>query len=153
MSQSCPTLCDPMDYSMPGFPVQHQLSSLLKLMSIKSVKPSNHHIPCRSLILLPPIFPRIRVFSNESVPCIRWPKYWSFRNGPGTPRWSSGYSVLPLKGHRFVTKILPAAWCEEKEKEETKKEREGKKKEGRKGEMSLPVEEILKRNQEDEKLT
>ena len=53
--------------------------SLLKLMSIKWVMPSNHLILCRSLCLLPSIFPSIRVFSNESILCIRWPKYWSFR--------------------------------------------------------------------------
>ena len=52
--------------------------SLLKLMSIKSVMPSNHSILCRPLFLLPSIFPNIRVFSNESALCIRWPKYWSF---------------------------------------------------------------------------
>ena len=52
--------------------------SLLKLMSIKSVMPSNHLILCRLLLLLPSIFPSIRVFSNESVLHIRWPKYWSF---------------------------------------------------------------------------
>ena len=52
--------------------------SLLKLMSIKSVIPSNHLILCRPLLLLSSIFPSIRVFSNESVFCIRWPKYWSF---------------------------------------------------------------------------
>jgi len=52
--------------------------SLLKLMSIESVMPSNHLILCRPLLLLPSIFPTIRVFSNESVLCIRWPKYWSF---------------------------------------------------------------------------
>ena len=52
--------------------------SLLKLISIKLVKPSNHFIICSSLLLLPSIFPSIRVFSNESVICIRWPKYWSF---------------------------------------------------------------------------
>ena len=52
--------------------------SLLKLMSIKSVMPSNHLILCRPLLLLPPIPPSIRVFSNESVLCVRWPKYWSF---------------------------------------------------------------------------
>ena len=53
-------------------------SSLLKLMSIKSVMPSNHLIICRPLLLLPSTFPSIRVFSNESVLRIRWPKYWSF---------------------------------------------------------------------------
>ena len=52
--------------------------SLLKLMSIESVMPSNHLILCHSLLLLPSTFPSIRVFSNESVLCIRWPKYWSF---------------------------------------------------------------------------
>ena len=52
--------------------------SLLKLMSIESVMPSNHHILCRSLLFPPSIFPSIRVFSNESALCIRWPKYWSF---------------------------------------------------------------------------
>ena len=52
--------------------------SLLKLMSIESVIPCNHFILCHPLLLLPSIFPSIRVFSNESVLCIRWPKYWSF---------------------------------------------------------------------------
>ena len=52
--------------------------SLLKLMSIKSVMPSSHLILCRPFLLLPSIFPSIRVFSKESVLCIRWPKYWSF---------------------------------------------------------------------------
>ena len=79
VTQSCPTLCDPMDYSTPGFPVHHQLPELLKLMSIVLVMPSNHLILCCPLLLLPPIFPSVRVFSSESVLCIRWPKYWSFR--------------------------------------------------------------------------
>ena len=52
--------------------------SLLKLMSIESVMPSNHIILCRPLLLQPSVFPSIRVFSDESVLCIRWPKYWSF---------------------------------------------------------------------------
>ena len=52
--------------------------SLFKLMSIESVIPSNHLILCHPLLLLPSIFPSIRVFSSESVLCIRWPKYWSF---------------------------------------------------------------------------
>ena len=52
--------------------------SLLRLMPIESVMPSNHLILCHPLLLLPSIFPSIRVFSNESVLCIRWPKYWSF---------------------------------------------------------------------------
>ena len=61
-----------------GFPVHHSWS-LLKLMSIKSVMPSNHPIFCRPLLLLPLIFPSIRVSSNKSVLHISWPKYWSFR--------------------------------------------------------------------------
>ena len=63
VAQLCPTLCDPMDYNMPGFPVFHR--SLLKLMSIESVMPSNHLIICCLLLLLPSIFPSIRVFSKE----------------------------------------------------------------------------------------
>ena len=77
VTQSCPILCSPMDCSMPGFPVFTVSWSLLKLMSIESVMPSNHLILCRPLIL-PSILPSIRVFSNESVLHIRWPKYWSF---------------------------------------------------------------------------
>ena len=75
---SCPTLCDPMVCSTPSFPVHHQSQSLLKLMSIKLVMPSHHLILCYPLLLLPSIFPSIRVFSNESVLRIRWPKYWNF---------------------------------------------------------------------------
>ena len=75
VAQSCLTLCDPMDCSTPGFPVHHPT---LKLMSIKSVMPSNHLILCPPLLLLSLIFPSIRVFSNESVLHIRWPKFWSF---------------------------------------------------------------------------
>ena len=74
---SCPTRCDPMDCSTPGFPVHHQTRSLLKLMSIESLMPSNHLILCRPLLLPPSIFPSNRVFSNESALRIRWPKYWS----------------------------------------------------------------------------
>ena len=66
-----------MDCSTPGFPVHHQLLELTQTMSIESVMPSNHLILDHP-ILLPSIFPSIRVFSNESVLCIRWPKYWSF---------------------------------------------------------------------------
>ena len=77
VTQSCPTLCDLMDCSNPGFPVHHQLQSLLKLMSIELVMPSNHLILCH-LLLLHSIFPSSRVFSNESVHRVRWPKYCSF---------------------------------------------------------------------------
>ena len=67
-----------MDCSMWGFPVHHHSQSLLKLMSIELVMPSNHLILCRPLLLPPSIFPNIRVFTKESALCIRWPKYWSF---------------------------------------------------------------------------
>ena len=64
--------------------------SLLKLMSIQLVIPSNHLILCQPLLLLPLIFPSIRVFSNESVLCIRWPKYWSFSFSISPPNELSG---------------------------------------------------------------
>ena len=67
-----------MDCSTPGFPVHHQLPEVIQLISIESVMPSNHFILCRPLLLLPSIFPSIRVFSNESALRIRWPKHWSF---------------------------------------------------------------------------
>ena len=78
VTQSCLTLCDPMNHSMPGSLSITNSWSLLKLMSIESVMPSNHLILCHPLLLLPSIFPSIRVFSNESVLHIRWPKFWSF---------------------------------------------------------------------------
>ena len=76
VAQSCSTLCDPMNHSMPGLPVHHQLPDSLRLTSIESVMPSSHLILCRPL-LLPPIPPSFRVFSNESTLRMRWPKYWS----------------------------------------------------------------------------
>ena len=77
-TQSCPTLCDPMNCSKPGLPVMTSTRSLLKFMSIESVLPSNNLVLCHPLLILPSIFPSISIFSNESVLCIRWPKYWSF---------------------------------------------------------------------------
>ena len=76
--QSCLTLCDPMNHSTPGLPVQQKLPEFTQLKSIELVIPSNHLILCHPLLLLPSIFPSIRVFSKESVLYIRWPKYWSF---------------------------------------------------------------------------
>ena len=78
VTQSCPTLWDTMDCSTPDLPVHHQLPSLLKLMSIDSMMPSNHLILHHLLLLLPSIFPSTRVFSNELVLHITCPKYWSF---------------------------------------------------------------------------
>ena len=77
VTKSCPTLCDPRDCSTPGFPVDHYLLDLLKLISIESSVPSKHLILCCPL-LLPSVFPIISVFSSELALFIRWPKYWSF---------------------------------------------------------------------------
>ena len=77
VAQSCLILCDPMDCSQDSLSITNS-QSLLKLMSVESVMPSNRLIFCHLLLLLPSIFPTIRGFSNESVLSIRWPKYWSF---------------------------------------------------------------------------
>ena len=77
VAQSYSTLWDPLDYSTPGFPVLMELPNswnLLKLTSIESVMPPSHLILCHSPLFWPSILPRIRVFSNESSLCIRWPK-------------------------------------------------------------------------------
>ena len=86
VAQSCLTLCNPMNHSTPGLPVHHQLLEFTHLTSIESVMPSNHLILCHPLLLLSPIPPSIRVFSNELTLCMRWPKYWSF-----------SFSILPSK--------------------------------------------------------
>ena len=86
VAQSCPTLCDPVDCSTPGFPVHPQLPELIQTHVHRigdAIQPSHplssHHlILCHPLLLLPSIISSIRVFSNESVLRIRWPKYWSF---------------------------------------------------------------------------
>ena len=78
VAQSCLTLGDPMDCSMPGFPVLYCLPEFAQTHVHRvhdAIQPSHF---CLSLLLQPSIFPSIRIFSNESVLCIRWPKYWSF---------------------------------------------------------------------------
>ena len=72
------TTFDTIDCSTPGFSVLHFSQNLLKLIAFDSVMPSIHLILCCPLLFLPSIFPSIRVFTNESVLCIRWQKYWSF---------------------------------------------------------------------------
>ena len=81
--QSCPVLCDPWSVACQAFLSITNSRSLLKLMSIDLVMPSNHLILilCHPLLLQPSVFPSIRVFSNELVLHIRWPKYWSFSLG------------------------------------------------------------------------
>ena len=88
LAQSCPTLCDPMNCSMPGLLFIINPRSLPKPISIESVMASNPLILCHPLLLLPSIFPSIRVFSNESALHIRWPKYWSF-----------SFNISPSKEH------------------------------------------------------
>ena len=78
VAQSCPTPCDPIDYSMPGLFVPHHLPKLPKFMSTALVMPSSHLILWHPLLFLPSIFPSIRNFPNESTVGIRWPKSWSF---------------------------------------------------------------------------
>ena len=78
VAQSCLTLCDPMNRSTPGFPVHHQLLESTQThvhWGSDAIQPSH---PLRPLLLLPSIFSSVRVFSSESLLCIRWPKYWSF---------------------------------------------------------------------------
>ena len=78
VTQSCLTLCDPMDCSTAGFSVLHHFPELAQTHIHASMMPSNHRILCHPLFLLPSVFLSIRVFSNESAVCVRWPKYWSF---------------------------------------------------------------------------
>ena len=78
VTQSCPTLCNPMNHRREASLSITNSRSSLRLTSIELVMPSNHLILCHTLLLLPSIFPSITVFSNESVLCIRWPKYWNF---------------------------------------------------------------------------
>ena len=78
VTQLCPTLCDPMNCSMPGIPVHHQLPDSTQTHVHWVGMPSNHFILCHPLLLLPSISPSIGVFSNESALHIRWPKYWNF---------------------------------------------------------------------------
>ena len=78
VTQSCLTLCDPINHSTPGLPVHHQLPEFTQTHVHRMVIPSSHLIPCRPLLLLPPTPLSIRVFSSESALRTRRPKYWSF---------------------------------------------------------------------------
>ena len=86
VAQPCPILCNPMNRSRKASLYITNSRSSLKLTSIESVMPSRHLILCHPLLLLPPIPPSIRVFSNESTLPMRWPKYWSF-----------SFSIIPSK--------------------------------------------------------
>ena len=78
VAQLCLTLCDPMACNTAGFPVHHQLPEFTQTHVHRVVLPSNYLILCHPLLLLPSVFLRLRVFSNESALRIKWPEYWSF---------------------------------------------------------------------------
>ena len=78
VAQLCPILCDPVNHIMPSLLSITNFQSSLKLMGIESVMPSSHLILCHPLLLLSPIPPSSRVFSNESTLRMKWPKYWNF---------------------------------------------------------------------------
>ena len=86
VAQSCPTLCNPVNRNTPGLPVHYHLPEFTQTHVHRSVMPSSHLILGHPLLFLPPIPPRIRVFSNESTLHMRWPKYWSF-----------SFSIIPSK--------------------------------------------------------
>ena len=101
VAQSCPTLCIPMNDSMPGLPVHHQLLEFTQT----HVHQVGHLILCRPLLLLPTIPPNIRVFSNEPTLRMRWPKYWSFsfnispsNKHPGLISFGTDWISLQSKG-------------------------------------------------------
>ena len=98
-AQSHLTLCDPMDHSPPGFPVLYHLSELAQTLSIECVMRSNYLILCHPLLLLPSIFPSIRIFSNKSVLQLKWPKHWSFRFSisPSNEYWMNIEDWFPLR--------------------------------------------------------
>ena len=102
VTQSWPTLCDPMDWSMPGSLFTTNSQSLFTLMSIELVIQSYHLILCLSLLLLPSICPRIRVFSHESVHLIRCPKYWSLSFSISPSKEYSGLISLRIDWFDFL---------------------------------------------------
>ena len=101
--KSCLTLCNPMDFSTPGFPVPHHLAEFAQVD--ESVVPFNQLILCCTLFLLLSIFPSIRIFSSELALRVRWPKYWSFR-----------FSISPSKEYSGLISFkidwfdLPTVW-------------------------------------------
>ena len=100
VAQLCPTLCDPMNCCTPGLPVHHQLPEFTQTHVHQVGDAISHLILCCPLLLLPPVPPSIRVFSNESTLRMRWPKYWSF-----------SFSIIPSKEHpgliSFRTEVGP----------------------------------------------
>ena len=115
VAKSCLTLCNPMDCSTPGFLLSFTISqSLLKLMSIESVMPSNCLILCCPLLLLPSISPSIRVFSNESALHISLPKYWKYSEKYHTCSLkiaSLEYKFFSITNHLMLVKLLIFLKC------------------------------------------
>ena len=101
-SLSCTWLFDPMDCNTPGFPVLHLLLEVAKFVYIGLVMPSNYLILCCPLLLLPSIFPSIRVFYNKLVLCIRWPKYCSFSSSISPPSEYSGLISFRIDWFDFL---------------------------------------------------
>ena len=93
VTKLCPTLCNPMDCSMPGFPVLHYLPEFAQT-HVHCIGFVIHLILCHPLLLLPSVLPNIRIFSNESALHIRWPKYWRF-----------SFSISPSSEHSGLTSI------------------------------------------------
>ena len=120
VARLCPTLCNPMDCTMASLSFTI-FQSLLKVMSVESVMPSNHLILCLPLLLLPSIFHSIRVFPSESALCLRWPEYWSFSFSLSPFSESSGlisllsrglsrvFSSTTIQKHQFFG-IQPSLW-------------------------------------------
>ena len=112
VTQSYPTLCNPMNYSTPGLPVHHQLPGFTQIHVHQvgdAIQPSH---PLSSCLLLPPIPPSIRVFSNESTLRMRWPKYWSFSLSISSSNAgkSGSYGMWnPPRGHVWNVFVRPAS--------------------------------------------
>ena len=98
VTQSCPTLCDPMDCSTPGLPVHHQLPEVTQTHVHWVSDAIWHLILCRPLLLLPSVFASIRVFSNESVLHFRWPNYWTLASASVLPMNIQDWFPLGLTG-------------------------------------------------------
>ena len=115
VTQTCPTLCDPMESACQACLIINSWS-LLKLMSIRLVMPSNHLILCHSF-LLPSVFPSSGIFSSESLLHIRWPKYWSFSFSVSPPNEYSGlisfrmdwFNLLAVQG-TFKSLLQHHSW-------------------------------------------
>ena len=109
VAKSCLTFCDPMDCSIPGFPVLHYLPEFAQTHSIESVMPSTHLSFCCPLLRLPSVFTSIRIFSSESALHIRWPKYWyfSFSISPSL-EYIQGWFPLGLTG--LITLLSKGLW-------------------------------------------